>query len=69
MNISNKKEIELSVEEIAAILLEFFDKTQNIRGDSKVFTWKIVNKMIPGPDPHDGYDNYVFDGVKIVVSE
>jgi hypothetical protein len=66
MKIQTKKEIEFSVEEIEQILIEYLDKEYRLNGNTH-FIFKIANKMIPGPDPHDGYDHHVFDGVKVVV--
>ena len=31
------------------------------------FNWKVANK--PWPCTYDGFDNYVFDGVEITVTE
>jgi hypothetical protein len=68
MKIQNKKEIELSVEDISAILLEYLDRTYNVSGNDKHITWKIARKQIPSQYPSDSYDIHEFDGVKIVVT-
>ena len=67
MKMQIKREIEFSVEEIEQILTEYIDKEYRLNGDTK-FMFKVANKIIPGPYPSDGYDNHVFDGVKIVVT-
>jgi hypothetical protein len=67
MIIKNKKEITLSKEDIESIVRQYLDGYNN--GEYYYsFRFKVVNKMIPGPDPHDGYDNYVFDSLEVVIT-
>ena len=66
MKIQNKTEIDLSEDDVKNILYEYLRKEY---GDGEYsFRFKVANKMIPGPDPHDGYDNYVFDSIKVIIN-
>lgn len=65
-NLTNKKEIEFTVEELEQILVEHLDSQYNIVGDTS-FNFKLARKQIPSQYPSDSYDRLVFDGVKIIV--
>jgi hypothetical protein len=66
MKVQNKKEIELSEDDIKNILYEYLRKEH---GDGEYsFKFKVVNKPIRS-GMYDSMDHHVFDGVKIVVSE
>ena len=68
MKIKNKKEIDLTEDDVRDILYNHLSKEY---GDGEYsFTFRIVNKPIPSSlYPSDSIDRFVFDGVKIVVTE
>ena len=68
MKIQNTKEIELSVDDVTEAIMRYLNTFQGIPLDSEFkINFNVVNKIIPGPYPSDGYDNHVFDGVRVVV--
>lgn len=66
MQISNKKEILLSVEDVQNILFDHLTKEYKLDGDFN-FDFIVVNKPYPC-GMYDGCDRYEFDRVKIVVT-
>lgn len=68
MKIQNKKEIDLTEEDIKNILYEYLRKEH---GDGEYsFRFRVVNKPINSSlYPSDSIDRYVFDGAKVVVSK
>jgi hypothetical protein len=67
MEIKNKKEIVLSVEDVQAILFDHLTKQYKLAGDFN-FNFVVTRKQIPSQYPSDSYDRHEFDGVKIVVT-
>ena len=67
MKIQNKKEIELTVEDLENMVCGILMKEMNLNG-SMNFNWRVINKPIKS-GMYDSMDHHVFDGVKIVVSE
>lgn len=68
MQIKSIKETSLTPSEIADILAEALRSKYNLTGTFDV-SFVVKNKPIPGPDIHDAYDHWVFDGAKIKVNE
>lgn len=69
MEVKNKKEINLTKEDIGHIIKKYIeDMGLHNAGDECHINFIVKNEIIPGPDPHDGYDNYVFRGAEIVVT-
>ena len=66
MKIQNKKEIDLTEDDIRSIIYEYLRKEH---GDGEYsFTFKVVNKPIRSSQYwSDSIDRYEFDGVKVVV--
>jgi hypothetical protein len=71
MKIQNKKEIELSSEDITIAIMRYLGETQNISLDSQFsIDFRVVNKPINSSVyPSDSIDRYVFGGAKVVVLE
>lgn len=71
MKIQNKKEIELSSEDITIAIMRYLSETQNISLDSQfIIHFRVVNKPINSSVyPSDSMDHHVFDGAKVVVLE
>ncbi len=67
MEIKDKKEIVLSVEDVQTILFDHLTSQHKLSGDFK-FDFIIARKQIPSQYPSDSYDRHEFDGVKIVVT-
>lgn len=67
MQISNKKEILLSVEDVTDILFDHLTKQYKLDGDFS-FNFVVARKQMPSQYPSDSYDRHEFDGVKIVVT-
>lgn len=67
MQISNKKEIVLSVEDVQSILFDYLTKEHKLSGDFN-FNFVVARKSVPSQYPSDSYDRHEFDGVKIVVT-
>jgi len=69
MKIQNKKEIELSPEDITIAIMRYLGDTQNISLDSQFsIDFRVVNKPIRS-GMYDSMDHHVFDGAKVVVLE
>jgi len=66
MEIQNKKEITLSVQDVQDILFDHLTSEHKLSGDFN-FTFNVVNKPYPC-GTHDVCDRHEFDGVKIVVT-
>ena len=66
MEIKNKKEIVLSVEDVQNILFDHLTKQYKLDGDFN-FTFNVVNKPYPC-GMNEACDRHEFDGVKIVVT-
>jgi hypothetical protein len=69
MKIENKKEIELSIDDVTEAIIKYLNILQDIPLDSEFkIDFKIRNKPIPHPTYFtDTIDHYVFDGVKVMV--
>jgi len=67
MEIQNKKEIILSVQDVQDILFDHLTSEHKLSGDFN-FNFVVARKQIPSQYPSDSYDRHEFDGVKIVVT-
>jgi hypothetical protein len=67
MEIKNKKEIVLSIEDVQNILFDHLTKQYKLDGDFN-FNFVVTRKQTPSQYPSDSYDRHEFDGVKIVVT-
>lgn len=66
MKIQNKKEIELSEDDIKNILYEYLRKEH---GDGAYFfRFKVVNKPIRS-GMYDSMDNHVFDTIQVIITD
>ena len=66
MKIQNKKEIELSEDDIKNILYEYLRKEH---GDGEYsFKFKVVNKPIRS-GMYDSMDNHVFDSIQVTITD
>jgi hypothetical protein len=66
MKIQNKKEIELSEDDIKNILYEYLRKEH---GDGEYsFRFKVVNKPIRS-GMYDSMDNHVFDTIQVTITD
>ncbi len=66
MKIQNKKEIELSEDDIKNILYEYLRKEH---GDGEYsFRFKVVNKPIRS-GMYDSMDNHVFDSIQVTITD
>ena len=65
----NRKEIELSIDDVTEAIMRYLNTFQDIPLDSEFkIDFKIRNKPIPHPTYFtDTMDHYVFDGVKVMV--
>lgn len=69
MEIKNKKEINLTKQDVINIINKYIiDMGLADSGDPYNMNFIIKNEIRPGPYPQDGYDNYVFIGVKVEVT-
>lgn len=66
MQIQNKKEIKLSIEDLTKIVSDYLSKEHQIYGTIRC-DWMVKNKPI-ATSWRDSMDNYVFDGVDITVT-
>lgn len=66
INIKEKKELELTVDDVTKILGDYLAREHNLYGKAE-FTWFVKNKPI-STNWRDSMDHYVFDGVKVTVS-
>ena len=66
MKMQNKREIELSVQDIQEILFDYLTKEHKLSGEF-TFNFNVVNKP-SGFGIRDTIDHYEFDGVKVVVT-
>jgi hypothetical protein len=65
MKIQNKKEIDLTEEDIKNILYEYLYKEH---GDGEYsFKFKVVNKPIRS-GMYDSMDNHVFDSIQVIIT-
>jgi len=65
MKIQNKKEIDLTEEDIKNILYEYLRKEH---GDGEYsFRFKVVNKPIKS-GIYDTMDNHVFDSIQVIIT-
>jgi hypothetical protein len=65
MKIQNKKEIDLTEEDIKNILYEYLRKEH---GDGEYsFRFKVVNKPIRS-GMYDSMDNHVFDSIQVTIT-
>ena len=61
--------LELCLNDLEDIINEYLLlKMDFSEGQGRSFHWKVVNKPIRD-DIYDSFDNYVFDGVEIIVTE
>lgn len=61
MKIQNKKEIDLTEEDIKNILYEYLRKEH---GDGEYsFRFRVVNKSI-----RSGIDNHIFDSIQVIIT-
>ena len=70
MKIQNKKEIELSTDDIKDIIIKYFARSEDLAASS-IFeiSFVVKNKPLPHPIYHsDSIDNFVFDGARVVIS-
>lgn len=65
MKIQNKKEIDLTEEDIKNILYEYLRKEH---GDGEYsFRFKVINKPIRS-GMYDSMDNHVFDSIQVTIT-
>ena len=66
MQIQNKTEIKLNVEDLTKIVTNYLEQHHKVYGTIKC-DWMVKNKPI-ATSWRDSMDNYVFDGVDITVT-
>jgi hypothetical protein len=65
MKVKNKKEIDLTEEDVKNILYEYLYKEH---GDGEYsFKFKVVNKPIRS-GMYDSMDNHVFDSIQVIIT-
>jgi len=70
MRTTKTTKLELCLPDLEDIINEYLLlKMDFSNGYDTSFRWKIVNKSREGSDIHDSVDNYVFNGVEIIVIE
>lgn len=68
MKIQNKKEIELSTDDITMAIMKWIAEQEHISLDCEFkIDYRVVNKPIP-IDYRDNMDNHVFDGARVVIN-
>jgi hypothetical protein len=67
MEIQNKKEITLSVEDVQTILFDHLTRQYRLDGNFD-FNFMVARKSFPSQYPSDSNYRHEFDGVKIVVT-
>lgn len=70
MEIKNKKEINLTKDDVEYVIKKYLCEQEYIGNDNDKFSMDFIvkNEIRPGPYPQDGYDHYVFKGVNVVVT-
>jgi hypothetical protein len=67
MEIKNKKEIALSVQDVQNILFDHLTKQYKLDGNFD-FNFVVARKSFPSQYPSDSNYRHEFDGVKIMVT-
>jgi hypothetical protein len=68
MKTTKTTKLDLCLTDLEDIINEYLLKMGYSECYDRSFRWNVVNKPIPN-SMYDSFDNYVFDGVEITVTE